>query len=105
MNSSMQSHGRSPEDRHGRHRFLPIVGSSVAVAAVLAHLIGGGVLVHVGLPAVLVYLGRGAVPTNFVGGALLIGLAAVITIKLLFVFGATRHWGNKDGWRNTDVDA
>ena len=87
-----------------RHRLLPIVGSCVAVAAVLAHLAGGGVLMHVGLPALLVYLGLGAAPTNLAGGALVVGLAAII-IKLLFVIGATRHWRNRDGWRNKNVGA
>jgi hypothetical protein len=97
--------GRSPASRAGRHRLLPIVCSGVAVAAVLAHLAGGGVLMHVGLPALLVYLGLGTAPTNHAGGALLVGLAAVITIKLLFVIGATRYWSNKDGWRHKDVGA
>ena len=95
--------GRSPAGRPRHHRLLPIVGGGVAVAAVLAHLAGGGVLMHVGLPALLVHLGLGAAPTNLAGGALLVGLVAVITIKLLFVIGATRHWRNKDGWRDTDV--
>ena len=97
--------GRSPAGRPGVHRLLPIVGSGVAVAAVLAHLGGGGMIMHVGLPALLVYLGLGGVPTNLAGGALLVALAAVITVKLLFVFGATRHWHNKAGWRNKDVGA
>jgi hypothetical protein len=96
---------RTPAGHLRRHRLLPIVGGGVAVAAVLAHLVGGGVLMHVGLPALLVSLGLGAAPTHLAAGALLVGLAAIITIKLLIVFVATRHWRNKDGWRNTDVGA
>lgn len=51
---------RSPTGRPGRHRLLPIAGGGVAVAAALAHL---------------------------GGGALVIGIVAVVAIKLLVVFG------------------
>ena len=81
--------GRSPAGRPGRHRLLPIAGGIVAVVAVLAHLAGGAALAHFGLGAVLAYLGVDV--ANLGGGALVVGLAAVVGIKLLVVIGA-RRW-------------
>jgi ubiquinone/menaquinone biosynthesis C-methylase UbiE len=76
--------GQSIGHGSGIHRLLPITGIAVAIVAVLAHLGGGAALVHLGLGAVLTYLGADV--ANLGGGALLVGLAAVITIKLLLVF-------------------
>lgn len=70
----------------GHRRLLPLVGGGVVGAAVLAHFLGGGLLMHVGLPALLVYLGFG-------GGALLVALAAIVAIKLLMIVGATKLVG------------
>ena len=83
--------GQSHTGRAGRHRLLPIAGGGVAVAAVLAHLGGGGLLMHVGLPAALVYLGLGGTRGNLSGGTLAIGIVAIAILMLLVVFGA-RHW-------------
>ena len=74
--------GRSPADRPGLHRLLPIAGITAIVVAVLAHLGGGAMLAHFGLSAALGNLG---------GAALVVGILAVITIKVLLVFGA-RRW-------------
>ena len=82
--------GCSPPGRPGRHRLLPIAGGGVAVAAVLAHLGGGALVMHVGLPAALVYLGLGGTLRSLSGSALLIGIVT-IAIMLLVIFGA-RHW-------------
>lgn len=82
---------RSPEDRPRLRRLLPIAGGGVALAAVLAHLGGGALLMHVGLPAVAAYLGLGAGPANLGGGALVIGIVAVVAMNLLLVLG-TRRW-------------
>lgn len=81
--------GRSPAGRARPHRLLPIVGSTVAVAAVLAHLGGGAVLMHLGGGAVLAYLGFGWALAS--PGALVVGLAALVGLKLLLVIGA-RRW-------------
>ena len=72
----------------GPHRLLPITGIAVASIAVLAHL-GGAALMHLGLGAGLAYIGADV--ANLGGRALLVGLAAVIALKLLVVFGA-RRW-------------
>ena len=76
--------GRSPTTRPGLHRLLPMVGITVTVVAVVAHLGGGAVLIHAGLGAALTSLGLG-------GGALVVTLLAIVSLKLLVVFGA-RHW-------------
>jgi hypothetical protein len=93
--STMMTHeadtGRSPKTRPGHHRLLPIVGGGVAVAVVLAHLGGGALVMHVGLPAALVLLGLDGPLENFSGGALLIGIVPIAAMMLLLVFGA-RHW-------------
>ena len=81
--------GRSPAGHPRPHRLLPIAGITVAVVAVLAHLAGGAALAHFGLGAVLAYLGVDV--ANLGGGALVVGLAAVVGIKLLVVIGA-RRW-------------
>src|SRR5215216_1762686 len=97
----MMHDGRSPTDRPGLRRLLPIAGGGVAVAAVLAHFAGGGLLMHVGVPALLAYLGFGAASTNL-GGALVLGIVAVVAIKLLMVlgvfggaFGARQWWQHR----------
>ena len=74
---------RPAADRPGPHRLLPIVGGGVAIAAVLAHLGGGALVMHVGVPALLVYLG--------LGGASAIGIVTIAIMMPLLVFGA-RHW-------------
>lgn len=76
----------SPAGRPGRHRLLPIAGGGVAVAA-LAHLGGGALAMHVGIPAALAYFGLETALPNLGGGALTIGIVAVVAIKLLVVFG------------------
>ena len=82
---------RSPTGRPGRHRLLPFAGGGVAVVAVLAHLGGGALVMHVGLPAALVYLGLGGTPGSLSGGALLIGMVMIAVMTLLVIFGA-RRW-------------
>ncbi len=82
--------GQAPADRPGHHRLLPIAGGSVVVAAMLAHLGGGALLMHVGLPALLVSLGLGGAFNNLGSGAIVLGIVAVVAVKLLVVFGA-RH--------------
>ena len=86
--------GRSPAGLPGRHRLLPIAGGGVAIAAVLAHLGGGGLVMHVGLPAALVYLGLGGTLGNLSDGALVIGIVTIAVMMLLVIFGA-RHWGQR----------
>jgi hypothetical protein len=61
-----------------------MAGITVAVVAVVAHMGGGAVLMHAGLSGVLANLGLG-------GGALVVGLAAIVSVKLLVVFGV-RRW-------------
>ncbi len=85
---------RSPTGRPGRHRLLPIAGGGVAVAAVLAHLGGGALVMHVGLPAVLVYLGLGGTLGHLSGGALLIGIVKIAVVLMLVIFGA-RQWSQR----------
>ena len=80
---------RTPTSGSRLHQLLPVAGVTVIVVAVLAHLAGGAALAHFGLGAVLAYFGADA--ANLSGGALLVGLAAIIFIKLLVVFGA-RRW-------------
>ena len=82
---------RSPAARLGRHRLIPIAGGGVALATVLAHLGGGALVMHVSLPAALVYLGLGGTLGNLSGGALVIGIMTVAVMLSLLVFGA-RHW-------------
>ncbi len=82
---------RSPAARPKRHRLLPIAGGGVAVAAALAHLGGGALVMHVGLPAALVYLGLGGTLGSLSGGALLIGTVTIAVVMLLVIFGA-RQW-------------
>jgi hypothetical protein len=91
MMLSETQEGRSPPGRPGRHRLLPIAGGGVAVAAVLAHLGGGALVMHVGLPAALVYLGLGGTRGNLSNGVLVIGIVAIVVMMLLVIFGA-RHW-------------
>jgi hypothetical protein len=83
--------GRSLAGRPGRHRLLPMVGGGVAIAAVLAHLGGGALVMHVGLPAALVYLGLGGTLGNLSDGALVMGIVAIAVMMLLVIFGR-RHW-------------
>src|SRR5829696_5158400 len=90
MSHEAQERG-SPAGRPGRHRLLPLAGGGVAVAAVLAHLGGGGLVMHVGLPAALVYLGLGGTLGSLSGGALAIGIVMIAVITLLMIFGV-RHW-------------
>ena len=73
---------RSLAGRPGPHRLLPVAGITVAVVAVLAHLVGGAAVEHFGL---------GAIPVNLGGGALVAGLAGLVIMKLLVVFAA-RRW-------------
>jgi hypothetical protein len=72
---------QAPKGRSGFHRLLPTVGATLVGVAVLAHLAGGAALLHLG-PGSLANLG---------GGALVIAIAALVSVKLLMVFGA-RHW-------------
>ena len=74
-----------------RHRLLSLAGGGVTAAAVLAHLGGGALVMHVGLPAALVYLGLGGTLGGLSGGALLIGIMMIAVMMLLVVFAA-RHW-------------
>ena len=74
-----------------RHRLLSLAGGGVAVAAVLAHLGGGALVMHVGLPAALVYLDLGGTLGGLSGGALLIGIVMIAVTMLLVIFRA-RHW-------------
>ena len=85
MGSHEAHEGPSPAGHQRRHRWLPIAGGGVAVAAILAHMGGGAVLMHLGLGGVLANLGA---------GGLALGLAAVVAIKLLVVFGVfgARRW-------------
>ncbi|MGH2614784.1 MAG: class I SAM-dependent methyltransferase [Thermomicrobiales bacterium] len=76
--------GRSVGHGSGIHRLLPIAGITAAIVAVLAHFGGGAALMHLGGGAVLAYLGVDVARLG--GGALVVGLAAVITVKLLLVF-------------------
>ena len=76
--------GRSPTARPGLHRLLPMAGITVAIVAVVAHLAGGAVLMHAGLGGALTNLGLG-------GGALVVAVVAIVSVKLLAVFGA-RRW-------------
>ncbi len=80
--------GRSSAGHPKSHRLLPIAGISVIVVAVLGHLAGGAALMHLGLGVVLAYFGVNVASLG--GGALVLGLAAVITIKLLLLFAAGR---------------
>jgi hypothetical protein len=83
--------GRSPAGRPRRHRLLPIAGGGVAAAAVLAHLGGGALVMHVGLPTALVYLVRGGTLGSLSDGAQIIVIVTIAVMMLLVVFGA-RHW-------------
>jgi hypothetical protein len=80
------THGADAERSGGGHpgprRLLPLAGVAVAVVAVLVHLLGGAALVHAGLLAPLAALGP---------GALVLGLAALIAVKLAVVLTA-RRW-------------
>ena len=99
--------GHSPAGRPAGRWLLPVAGGGVGVAALLVHLGIGGALMHVGLPAALAYFGLGAAPGNL-GGALAIGMAAVIAMKLLVVFGVfPGTFGARHGWqrrRSHDAD-
>lgn len=79
----------SPPERSGSHRLLPLAGITAAFVAVLAHLGGGAMFIHLGLGAGLATLGVNV--GSLGGGALVVGLVAVICLKLLMVFGA-RRW-------------
>jgi hypothetical protein len=81
----------SSASRSQRHPLLSIAGGGVAVAAVLAHLGGGALVMHVGLPAALVYLGLGGTLGSFSGSALVIGIVMIAAIAPMVIFGA-RHW-------------
>jgi hypothetical protein len=86
---------QSSMDQSWRHRLLPRAGIGVAVVAFLAHFLGGGALMHLGLPALLVTLGVNATPLNLGPGVLLVALAAVIVIKLLLIISVTRTAGGR----------
>ena len=75
--------GRPPLGRPRPHRLLCVAGFAVAAVAVLAHLAGGG--------AALLHLGPGAAVADLGGGTLAIGVAALVAVKLLVIFGA-RRW-------------
>src|SRR5829696_3826330 len=81
----------SPTGSPRHHRLLPLAGGSLAIAAVLAHLGGGALVMHAGLPAALVYLGLGGTRGSLSGGALLIGIVMIAVMMMLVIFGA-RHW-------------
>lgn len=66
----------------GPRRLLPLAGAAVVAVVVLAHLLGGAALVHAGLVAPLAALGP---------WALVLGLAALVAVKLAVVFTA-RRW-------------
>jgi len=80
-----------PTGRPERHHLLAIAGGGVAVTAVLAHLGSGALVMHVGLPAVLVYLGLGGTLGRLSSGALLIGIVMIAVMTLLAIFGS-RQW-------------
>jgi hypothetical protein len=66
----------------GPRRLLSLAGITVVAVVVLAHLLGGGALVHAGLVAPLVARGP---------GALVLGLVALVAVKLMVLLGA-RWW-------------
>lgn len=76
--------GRSPAARPGLHRLIPMAGITAVIVVGVAHLGGGAVLMHAGLSGALGSLGLG-------GGALVVGLAAIVGVKLLVALGA-RRW-------------
>lgn len=86
---TIETYEDRPADRSGSHRLLPIAGITAVMVAILAHLGGGAMLIHLGLGAGLAALGVNV--GGLGGGALVIGLAVVISVKLLLVFGA-RRW-------------
>ena len=73
---------RSEAGHPGPRRLLSLIGIAVATVAVLVHIVGGAALVHGGLVAPLAALGP---------GALVLGLAALIAVKLAVVLTA-RRW-------------
>ena len=68
---------RPSAGRSGPQRLLPIAGVVVVVLVMLAHIVGGAVLAHASL---------GSIPGNL-GGALAVGLVAIVTLKLLLLLG------------------
>lgn len=71
--------GRSTATRPQLHRRLPIAAAGVGGAAVLTHVVAGGALMHVVLPALLLRFGLG--PAKLGGGTLVVGLVALGVLK------------------------
>lgn len=71
---------RPHSGRSGLHRLLPATGIAVVAIALVAHLAGGAALVHLGLGS------------SLGDNVLVIGLAAVVCLKLLLVVAARRWW-------------
>jgi hypothetical protein len=88
MKTHEAQEGRSPPRRSGLHRLLPVAGITAAIVALVGHFVLGGALMHVALPALLVYLGL----AKLGAGMLVVGLAVAVTLKLLVAFGAFRWW-------------
>lgn len=78
----MMHEERSGTRHPGPRQLVSFAGIAVVAVAVLVHLLGGAALIHAGLVAPLAALGP---------GALVLGLAAVIGVKLTLLFGA-RRW-------------
>ena len=74
---------RSGTGHPGPRQLLSLVGIAGIAIVVLAHLLGGAALVHTGLVAPLVARGPGAV---------LLGLVALVAVKLTVVVGARWWW-------------
>ncbi|MBA2597839.1 MAG: hypothetical protein H0V00_14535 [Chloroflexia bacterium] len=86
----MSHDGRPHASRPALHRLLPAAGATAAVVAVLAHLGGGAALMHLGLGGALASLGVDV--GSLGGGALALGLVALVAMKLLLAFAARRWW-------------
>lgn len=70
---------RSPTGHLSLRRLMPIAGASLVGVMVLGHLVGGAALLHLGR---LEQLG---------GGALAVGIAALVSVKVLVVFVARQR--------------
>jgi hypothetical protein len=81
----------TPVAHRAPHRLLPCAGIGVTVVAVLGHLGGGAMVVHLGLAAVVAYL---SVNLGSLGpGAVAAALAAIITMTVLVVIAARHRLG------------
>ena len=92
MTTNVTYEAHSPA-RSGTHRLLSIAGITAAIVALLAHLGGGALLIHFGLGAGLAALGINV--GHLGGGALVVGLVVVISLKLLLVFGVRQRFRHR----------